>query len=261
VTPRLNLVRGEGNGRPIIFQHGLCGSAAQTMEVFPHDPRFRMLTLECRGHGTSETGPFDAFSIRTFAQDVAATIESECVAPCIVGGISMGAAISLHLAVHRSELVRALVLARPAWVTEASPDNMRPNAEVGMLLGRFPQEEAKIRFLEGKTAQLLAQEAPDNLASLIAFFGREPIAVTSALLTAISGDHPGVTQIDIRRLNIPTLIIATGQDHIHPLSCAQSLHGLIPSSRLEVITSKAVNRDGYVREFRRTMLHFLEENA
>ena len=50
----------------------------------------------------------------------------------------MGAAIALRLAVKQPELVRALVLARPAWVTEPAPPNMQAYAEVGELLSRFP---------------------------------------------------------------------------------------------------------------------------
>jgi pimeloyl-ACP methyl ester carboxylesterase len=42
---------GGGPGTPVVFQHGLCGDARQTAEVFPPDPAFRRRTLACRGHG------------------------------------------------------------------------------------------------------------------------------------------------------------------------------------------------------------------
>jgi pimeloyl-ACP methyl ester carboxylesterase len=260
MTSPLNLVRGKTQGIPIVFQHGLCGQASQTLEVFPVDPRFQLYTLECRGHGQSESGPTNAFSINTFATDVAAMVEAEKLAPCIVGGISMGAAISLHLAVHRPELVKALVLARPAWVVEKAPANNQPNIAVGALLAQHPPEIAKVKFLETDLAQTLAKTAPDNLASLLSFFAREPIAITAALLTSIASDGPGVTEAHVRNIKVPTLIIATTHDYIHPLTHAEALHSMIPQSQLKMITPKGVDKARYVFEFQSTLQKFFEEN-
>ena len=254
----LHLHKSNNTGQPIFFQHGLCGSAAQTIEAFPEDPRFRLLTLECRGHGTSDAGDTNAFSINTFANDVAESVEA---GPVILGGISMGAAISLHLAVYKPHLVKALILARPAWVTTGAPENMRPNAEIGALLANHSPEVAKTKFLASATAHHLANTAPDNLASLLTFFDREPIAITAALLTKISADGPGVTETQVRSLRMPTLIIATEQDAIHPMAHAQKLHALIAHSRLVEITPKGADKNAYVSEFRSTLLNFFEENT
>ena len=256
-----NLHKSNTTGQPVFFQHGLCGSAAQTIEAFPDDPRFCLHTLECRGHGISESGDHKAFSINTFADDVAASIEANTNSPIIIGGISMGAAIALHLAVHKPHLVKALVLARPAWAIDDAPDNMRPNAEIGALLTNHPPEVAKTKFLASATAKHLAKTAPDKLASLLTFFDRHPIAVTSALLTKISADGPGVTEQQVRTLSIPILIIATAQDAIHPMAHAQKLHDLMPHSRLVEITPKGVDKQAYVTEFRQTLLNFFEENT
>ncbi len=261
MTLNLNLVDGNAGGKAVVFQHGLCGSAAQTAEAFPDDPRFHMLTLECRGHGGSGAGPLNAFSINTFANDIAEMVEAQNLAPLIIGGISMGAAISLHLAVHEPHLVKALVIARPAWLIENNPDNMKPNAEIGELLASHSAAEAKALFLGGETAQRLATSAPDNLASLTGFFAREPLEVTSALLSTISRDGPGVTEQQVRALRIPTLIIATAQDAIHPLSHALALHGMIDHSRLIEITPKGVDKARYVSEFQSTLLKFFEDHA
>ena len=93
-----------GQGRPVVFQHGLCGDARQTLQAFPDQGL--LMTLECRGHGQSDaTGPY---SIAVFADDVAALIET-LDGPVILGGISMGAAIATRLAVIRPDLVRALI--------------------------------------------------------------------------------------------------------------------------------------------------------
>lgn len=247
-----------GPGLPVIFQHGLCGDARQTAEAFPDDPRFRLITLECRGHGTSDAGPVSAFSIATFADDVAALIEHLHLAPVVVGGISMGAAIAVRLAVRRPDLVRALILARPAWVTAAAPDNMRPNAEVGELLARLPPAEAKAAFFAGETSRRLAVQAPDNLASLMGFFDRAPVDVTAALLTAISADGPGVAVADLAGLPLPTLVLGHARDAVHPLNYATTLANLIPHSTSAVVTPKATDKAAYLADFHRALCSFLE---
>jgi pimeloyl-ACP methyl ester carboxylesterase len=101
--PVLNVDDAGGVGMPVIFQHGLCGDARQTTEAFPKDPRFRRITIESRGHGESEAGDPAQFSVHTFADDVEAFIEAHRLGPIVIGGISMGAAITLRLAVHGPE--------------------------------------------------------------------------------------------------------------------------------------------------------------
>jgi pimeloyl-ACP methyl ester carboxylesterase len=241
---------------PVVFQHGLCGSAAQTTEAFPDDADLRLWTLECRGHGRTAAGPLPALSIATFADDVAALIEREKLAPVVLGGISMGAAIALRLAVRRPALVRALILVRPAWVTESAPANMRPNAEVGALLARFTPQEARARFLQGATAQHLAAEAPDNLASLLGFFERQPQAVTAALLQRIAADGPGVRPDEVQAITVPALVIGHEADAIHPMDHARQLGTLLPDAELTEITPKSVNRDAYLHDLHTAIRRF-----
>ena len=248
-----------GPGRPVVFQHGLCGDARQAAGVFPPDPAFRRLTLECRGHGRSEAGDPVALKVAAFADDVAAMIGSLGSGALVVGGISMGAAIALRLAVRRPDVVRGLVLARPAWVTRAAPDNMRPNAEVGRLLATLPPDAAREAFLRSPTAVRLSEHAPDNLASLTDFFDSTSPATTATLLQAISADGPGVSEQEVRAIRVPTLVLGTDRDLIHPLAHAEALAALIPGARLTAITSKAESRVRYVADFRATLHSFLED--
>jgi len=248
----------EARGRvSVVFQHGLCGSAQQTAEAFPDAEDLRLLTLECRGHGSSAAGMPEGLSIASFAADAVAMIEFEKLAPVILGGISMGAAIALRIAARRPDLVRALILARPAWVSEPAPDNMQPNAEVGELLANLAPEPARDRFEHGATAQRLAVEAPDNLASLRGFFGREPQVVTAALLQRISADGPGLTADEVRAITVHAVVIGNAADAIHPLAHARSLAALLPQAQLVEITPKSVSREMYVKDMQTTLLQFI----
>ncbi len=255
----LNVDDAGGGGLPVVFQHGLCGEVSQTREAFPADPAFRRITVEMRGHGASEAGNPVAFSMAAFCDDLAAFINTSGLAPVVVGGISMGAAIALRLAVKRPELVRGLILARPAWVTASSPDNMKPNAEAGALLARLPQADAFDAFMAGTAASELAKHAPDNLASLKGFFARDPQAVTAALLQRISADGPEVTEVEVRAVDLPTLIIGHERDAIHPLAHAHALHRMIRHSRLSEITPKAVDKARYLTDFHSAVRAFLKD--
>jgi len=246
------------NGEPVLFQHGLCGDANQPAEIFPADSGWRCITLECRGHGRSQAGSPGRFSIATFTADVCSLIEARTLAPVVLGGISLGAAIALRLAALRPDLVRGLILARPAWLDTAAPLNMQPNAEVGELMSRYPVEEARARFELSETVRIFEADAPDNLATLRGFFAREPIGVTCELLTRISRDGPGVNRSEIAKVCVPTLVIGCGRDLIHPLSLARTLAGMIPAARLVETTPKADSRDRYRSDIQGAVAAFLK---
>ncbi|BBE73519.1 alpha/beta fold hydrolase [Oharaeibacter diazotrophicus] len=246
-----------GDGPALVLQHGLCGSAAAIADVADRLAGHRVLTLDCRGHGGSESGEASAFSIATFAGDVAAVIEAERLGPVALGGVSMGAAIATRLAVRRPALVRALVLVRPAWVADPNPANLSANVLVGDLLAAHPPAEARRLFEASDAARTLAAEAPDNLASLLGFFAREPIATTAALLTRISADGPGIPREDLAALAVPTLVIGTTRDAIHPMATAEALAAAIPGARLIVVHPKADDRARHAAEVAAAIADFL----
>lgn len=251
----LAVYAGGDHGPELVFQHGLCGDANQIAEAMAGLNGQRWHGLECPGHGASPMAPP---SIARFADDVAALIET-LGAPVVLGGISMGAAIATRLAVKRPNLVRALVLVRPAWVAQDAPANMAPNAEVGALLAQHPADTARDIFLQSDTAQCLAATAPDNLASLKGFFTRSPQADTARLLTTISADGPGITETDLRALRLPALICSTTEDAIHPAAHAQALAALIPNARLVDLPAKARDKTAHLAALAAAMTLFLEE--
>ena len=253
----LNVADSGGDGPPFVFQHGLGGDAGQTAEVFPAGPGRRLLTLECRGHGRSEAGPAEAFSLAQFRDDLAAFIARSLPTPVTIGGISMGAAITLMLTVRRPELVKSLVIARPAWRLDSAPPNMMPNALVGELLAGNDPATALALFERSTVAQELARASPDNLASLRSFFTRADPQILAALLTRISKDGPVLTAADLGRLTIPVLVIGTDADHVHPFAHAEALAAMIPHATLVKITAKSVSREAYVRDFRAALDRFL----
>lgn len=254
---RLALHDAGGAGRPVLFQHGLCGDARQTAEAFPPDARFRRVTLECRGHGASEFDP--APSLAKFTDDLAAVAEG-LGGPIPVGGISMGAALALRLAVARPDLVSHLILVRPAWgAGEDAPTNLEPNVEVGMLLYRFAVAEGREEFLSSDTAARLRAESPDNLASLTGFFAREPVSRTAVLLTALSREGLGVSAAQLAALRVPVLVCGTAEDAIHPVALARGLAAGIAGAGYVDLPPKGRDKAAHIAALHKAISGFLTE--
>ena len=245
-----------GQGPLVVLQHGLCGDASQPLEVMP--PGYTHACLNCRGHGDSpapstRTGDLNALTIAHFTDDLAQMIDMLPAKPVAVGGISMGAAMALRLAVTRPDLVAALILSRPAWVTGRAPANMAPNALAGQMLA-----QGVTAFNATDTARHLALTAPDNLTTLRRFFTREPLPMTAALLTRISADGPGVTEHDLAALTIPTLILGTPDDAIHPIAHARTLAALIPGAQLHELPPKGRDKPAHIAACQDAISTFLK---
>ena len=251
-------VHGDFAARTMVFQHGLCGAAAQPREVFPPDSGFQMVTMECRGHGVSEAGPTDQLSIARFSADLIALIDARAMAPVVIGGISMGAAIASRIAVIRPDLVAGLVLARPAWLIDPAPPNLQPNALAGQLMLNDPAT-ARAQFDASDIARTLQQTSPDNLSSIRSFFDRGPLDITAQLLSRIARDGPGMSAAQLASIAVPTLIIGTDRDFVHPLDYAHSLAALIPGAQLTTVTAKSTDASQYRHEFQAALSHFLKE--
>lgn len=247
----------EGHGLPVLWQHGLGADRAQAAEVFPAIEGVRRITLECRGHGRSGLGNADALSIEQFADDAIELLDLLGIERVVVGGISLGAAIALRLAVCHPDRCVGLVLARPAWADEAAPTYLRIYTEVAKYLAEDGPVDGAQRLESSGLLHEVEAVSPDNAASLRGFFARPHPVSTIELLSRIPLQGPRVSRAQIQALAVPTLVIANRQDHVHPVATAHTLVSLIAGAAFELIPSKTVSRGDYVRAFRAAMHTFL----
>lgn len=246
-----------GAGLPLLYGHGLGGAEPQVSETVPAVAGVRRLTLECRGHGGSAPGPRRPFSIALFADDALAFLDGRGVDGFVAGGISMGAAVALRLAVRQGHRVRGLVLARPAWLFDAAPPTLRPYAEVAAALRSARPAEARARFGASATARHLARHAPDNLASLLGFFDAPDPATLAELLGDIAADGPGVSRAEAAALRLPTLVIGQEEDEVHPLATAREIAATIPGAILACVAPKGRDRAAHAAGCRAAVADFL----
>jgi pimeloyl-ACP methyl ester carboxylesterase len=248
----------EGEGMPVLWQHGLGADRGQPAEVFPALPGLRRITLECRGHGGSDTGDIDRLTIEQFTNDAIGLLDHLGLSRAAIGGISLGAAVALRIAALHPDRAAALILARPAWVDTAAPAHLRVYREVADLIAAHGVEGGRARFEASPLLAEIEAVSPDNAASMRWFFDRPRPDSTVALLGRIPLDGPGVARERIAALALPTLVIANDHDYVHSLATARELAALIPGAACREITSKSVDRARYVAEFRDAVADFLE---
>ena len=244
--------------RTFVFQHGLGGDYQQCLEAFPDSEHWGIASLECRAHGSSDAGDLTQISIERYANDLIAVMQAQLAAPVAIGGISMGAAIALRIAAIRPDLVSALVLVRPAWALAAAPANMQPNRLVGELIEQYPRAEALERFKDTDTYTSLEQTSPDNLASLMSFFDRTDAQQFARVLQAIANDGPNIDDKLLDDWSIPTLVMATPDDLIHPPELAESLAKRLCVDSVVQLPAKYNNKPAYLQALREHLRLFLE---
>ena len=250
-----------GAGPAVVFQHGLGGDAGQAAGAFPDDGGWRRITVECRGHGGSTLGSVRPFGFGMFADDVLAATEAAGIGRFAAGGISMGAAIALRLAVRHPRRVGALLLVRPAWGFDPAPPNLAPVAEAARLLLGGTPGEARAAFAGSESAARLARAAPDNLASLLGYFERPDAAGFAEVISGIAADGPGVSADEAAAVAVPTLVIGNAVDAVHPLALARSLAAAIPGAGFVEVTAKAEDPARHAGEVRAAIGRFLGETA
>ena len=111
-----------GAGIPFVFQHGLGGSTDQAADLFPPMETTRLISLDCRNHGRTQpscSGGQLGFAI--FARDVQALLDHLQIDGAYFGGISMGAGVSVRIALDNPDRVYGLLLVRPAWLDGPMP--------------------------------------------------------------------------------------------------------------------------------------------
>src|SRR4051794_12024908 len=91
----------KGQGLPFVFQHGLGGDVSQPFGLYSPREGVRLIGFDARAHGeTRPLGDLKKVSIEPFADDLVALLDHLGVARAVVGGISLGAAVALSVALR-----------------------------------------------------------------------------------------------------------------------------------------------------------------
>jgi pimeloyl-ACP methyl ester carboxylesterase len=236
----------------VIFQHGIGGDVRQPGRfldparlAIPAD-ELPIVHADFRAHGQSDLGRIECLSIRTLANDLGKLLDHLELESAFVGGISMGAAAALRLAVEHPERCRGLVLSRPAWADGPMSAVAREAlALIARLLTAGDWQVSALPSLEqSEVLRDVAQQCPDAAKSLrghiegvLARPETREAAVARLERLPVS---PGLDDVDaLRGVSCPVLVLAAHGDPIHPFECARRIARLLPNSYLVPIAPKS----------------------
>ena len=247
-----------GEGRALVFCHGLTGNLENAKELLGDFAGFRLIFWDSRGHGkTQPAGPAQSFNFDTFARDLAAILDHLGIGRAVVGGISMGAAVSTRFAVLCPERVRALVLVRPAWLTDGPPEGLKFHPMVSDLLGRYGAEHGREVFERSPEYQKLLHRSPMDAAALAGQFAEAFAVERRARLDGIPRDAPIRDWSEVNGVVMPSLVIGNEPDFIHPLAYAVEWAKRLPNGRLVQVPPKAIDFESHALAVRSNLREFL----
>jgi len=250
-----------GEGIPFIFQHGLGGSIDQPLSLFTPPPGMRLITFDFRGHGETQLGPREKLNFITFSNDVLAFMKHLKLEQAIIGGISMGAAVSLNFALRYPNHTLGLVLSRPAWLDGPMELN---NSEIFKLVSTFimdyGREIGREKFIESECYIRLLKESPSVAESLLGYFNYKHVLKTAAKFECLPADAPSCDRKDWKKIQAPTLILANKLDPIHPFEYGIQYADEISQAEFKEITPKSTSKEEHARGVQEYIEEFVKRN-
>lgn len=216
--------------RVLVYLHGLLLDAginrgiAQALAEQGH----RVVLLDLLGHGRSAKPAHAAeYRIDTYPEQVVALLDELDVDSAVLGGMSLGANVSLFTAFQHPDRVRGLVLEMPVleWAVPSAALLFAPML-LAVHYGR-PVLERLARLISRLPATPF-----DPLNSML-HVGAMPPASTAAVLHGILVGAVAPTVEERSAIQAPALVLAHRHDLIHPFDDAGNLAAQLPHSRLE----------------------------
>lgn len=226
--------RGDPDGPPVVLLHGLFFSRRLFERLARRLPGHRLLLLDLRGHGRSSR-PVDPERYRWdgFASDVAALLDHLDIERAVVGGLSLGADVTLAFANDHADRLSGAVIEMPVL------DVGRRVADPAFrALATALDVSGPVVHALGRCTAPLRRTAAPELGALGDLLALEPVA-GAAMLRMLLDDHAVVTAgVDaLAAAGVPTLVIAHGGDPLHPVADAEYVAERVPGARLERVST------------------------
>lgn len=251
--------REAGEGIAFVFQHGLGGDTGQTFGIFRQPRGIRLVTLDCRAHGkTHPVGAAAKISIASYADDLVRLLDHLSIERAVLGGISMGSAIALNVALRYPDRMLGLVLSRAAWLCRPRRYNVRVYSRIAGLIRRYGPQKAEEAFRKSRIYRSTRRIAPESADSLLRQFRTPDIDKTFIKFERITRDSPCQDLKELAKIEVPTLVLANRRDPVHPFKYGKILAAVIPHAEFREITSKSASRERHAADVQRFITAFIQ---
>ncbi len=230
--------RDKGAGYPLLCLHGLGGSHQQTNSFFAGLDNTRLITSDHRGHGKSTFDAAEDISMETLCEDALALIDELRLDRFSIAGISLGAAISLKVALKEPKGLDRIILIRPAWINERSPANLNSLLTIADLIELHGLQRAKELWKESEPYRQALQHSSGLSHSLMGQFEREQAVSNPVVFRKLIHDRPFASFSVLKSIQQQVLIISSSDDPLHPLYHGQLLNEALPNCALYELVSK-----------------------
>ena len=229
-----------GEGQPVVFSHGwpLNGDAWENQMLFLAQNGYRAIAHDRRGHGRSGQ-PSEGNEMDTYADDLAQLFEELDLHDVVMVGHSTGGGeVTRYIGRHGTSRVAKAVLvsAIPPLMlkTEANPDGLPIEVFDGLRAGliadpsQFYRDLAAPFFGANRPGSEVSQGARDAF-----WFQSEHAGLKNAYECIKAFSETDLTE-DLKRFDVPTLIVHGDDDQIVPIVAS----ALISSKIVEDATLK-----------------------
>lgn len=234
-----------GKGQPVVFSHGwpLSGDAFEDQMFFLASRGYRCIAHDRRGHGRSSQ-PWQGNDLDTYADDLAELVKKLDLKDAIhVGHSTGGGEVARYIGRHGTKRVAKAVLIGaicPLMLkTPANPEGTPMEAFDGIRAGVVGDRSA---FFKDLTMPFYGYNRPGARASdgvREAFWMQAMMAGFPACYFCIETFSETDTTADLKKIDVPTLIVHGDDDQIVPIKASAML-----SSKLVKNAELKVYRDG-----------------
>ena len=192
---------------------------------------FRVVRYDCRGHGESDV-PGDATTLEQLGLDLIALLDHLRIERANLCGLSLGGITAQWIAVHHPQRIRRAVFAnttarhgsRESW--EARIATVRAQGMAGV-------SDATVgRFL----GAAFRAEHPDVARDILEMVEATPPAGYIAACVAL---RDADLRKDVRRIDVPVLVVVSDDDESAPASQGAELHAAIAGSECVTLRGAA----------------------
>jgi sigma-B regulation protein RsbQ len=232
-------VRGPAGAQPIVFVHGFgCGQNMWRHVVAAFEGEYRVVLLDLPGSGGATAASYDPdrhASLDGYREDLVSLLRELDLTSVIFVGHSVSAMIGVLLQISNPELVDRLVLVAPSarYVDDTGYDGGFSEADVEELLELMSRNHLG---WQDPLATMVAG-GPDSDARTEleqAFCRTRPEVAAQFAAVTFRGDN----RADLPRVTAPTLIIASAEDSIAPMTAGTYVRDAIPRADFEVVPTR-----------------------
>ena len=222
-----------GKGKPIVFSHGwpLSADAWEDQMEFLASRGYRCIAHDRRGHGRSSQ-PWNGNEMDTYADDLAALVEKLDVKDAVhVGHSTGGGEVARYIGRHGTKRVSKAVL-----ISAVPPLMLKTAANpAGLPIEAFNEIRAGVladrsQFFKDLSAPFYGANRPGNKVSQglrDSFWLQGMIAGFNAVFDCIKAFSETDFTEDLKKFDVPTLIIHGDDDQIVPIGAAAMLSSKI----------------------------------